>query len=354
MQQSPSCANEKKPGSALALENGPKAQIKTGHWTAGQKLVLLLALALLLILVVASIMVGAGRFSLIDLLLGRGTARDWQLLMVSRIPRTAAIVLSGASMATAGLVMQMLVQNRFVEPSTTGVTESAGLGILLITIFWPGAPIFLKMCFAVLFALVGTFLLIALIRAIPKRDLIIVPLLGMVLAGVIGAASTFLAWEFQLQGTLAAWTLGDFSGILRGRYELLYIVAAAAVVTYFFADRFTVAGLGEELSRNLGLDRNRITWIGLVIVAVVAGITTVVAGSLPFLGLVVPNLVSLFLGDYMRRALPFVAIGGAVFVLMADLVSRLAIAPAELPVGVVMGVTGAAVFLIVIWRALKR
>lgn len=292
-----------------------------------------------------SILTGNGQMSLADVLTGHASARDWQVLWVSRVPRTAAIILSGSAMAVAGLVMQMLVQNRYVEPSTTGVTESAGLGVLIITIVAPGTPVVVKMIFAIVFAMLGTALLITLVRALPYRDTIVVPLLGIVLSGILGAAATFLAWQFRLQATLQAWATGDFSGIIRGRYELLWIVGAVAVITYLFADVFTVAGLGKDIASNLGLNHKRITAIGLAIVAVVAGITTVVAGMLPFLGLVVPNLVSLIVGDYMRRSLPLVAIGGAIFVLIGDIFGRIIVAPAEVPVGIVMGIIGAIVFI---------
>lgn len=310
--------------------------------------------AIVVLLMGWSITVGTAQMSLIDILTGNADLNQLRILTLSRIPRTLAIVLSGASMAVAGLVMQMLVQNRYVEPSTTGVTESAGLGVLVVTLIFPSASIMLKMGFSVVFALAGTMILLALIRSIPHRDIIVVPLLGIVLSGVIGAGATFLAWQFQLQGTLQAWTTGDFSGIIKGRYELLWIVAAAAAATYLYADLFTVAGLGENLAKNLGLNHQKITMIGLTIVAIVAGITTVVAGALPFLGLVVPNIVSLIMGDYMRRSLPFVAMGGAVFVLLADIIGRTLIAPAEIPVGVVMGIIGAAIFLFILLRTVKQ
>ena len=301
-----------------------------------------------------SITTGTARMSLTDIITGHGDAGQWQVLVESRIPRTIAIILAGASMAVAGFVMQMIVTNRFVEPSTTGVTESASLGILIVTLLWPATPIWAKMVFAVVFALAGTGLLIVLIRSIPRRDLIVVPLLGIVLSGVIGAGATFLAWEFQLQGTLAAWGLGDFSGIIKGRYELLWITAGAGLIAYLYADMFTVAGLGENLAKNLGLNHTHVTIVGLSIVAVVAGVSTVVAGGLPFLGLVVPNLVSLIRGDFMRHTLPLVAIGGATFVLISDIIGRTLIAPAEIPVGVVMGVIGAGIFLVFLLRTFNR
>ncbi|MDP9806474.1 iron complex transport system permease protein [Trueperella bonasi] len=291
--------------------------------------------------------------SIIDILLGRASADDMQILLASRLPRTLAIMLSGAAMAVAGLVLQLLVRNRFVEPSTTGVTESAGLGILVVTIFHPTLSLPAKMAVAVVFALLGTVVLTAVIRTLPYRDIIVVPLIGLILSGVIGAGATFLAWEFSLHGTLNAWMTGDFSGIIRGRYELLWIVAVVAALAYLYADRFTVAGLGEDLARNLGLNFRSVQAAGLTIVAVVTGITTVVAGPLPFLGLVVPNLVSMIQGDYIRRSLPLVALVGAAFVLLADIIGRLLIYPSEVPVGVVMGVLGAGIFLAILLRRVK-
>lgn len=305
---------------------------------------------ILLLLSFISLQVGTGSMSLKNVLKGSADFKDFQILVVSRIPRTLAVILSGFSMAVAGLIMQMLVQNRFVEPASTGITESAGFGILLVTILFPSASIFFKMSFAVFFAIVGSAVLMLIIHRVRAKNVIVVPLLGMTFSGVVGALTTFLAWEYSLQGTLHAWYLGDFSGIIQGRYELLYIVGIAALISYFFADMFTVASLGKNLAENLGLNHQKATFIGLGIVSIVSGITTIVAGSLPFLGIIVPNIVSMLLGDYARKAIPLVAILGAVFVLFADILSRSLISPAEIPVGVIMGVIGSGIFLFMLLR----
>ncbi|MBD3690020.1 iron chelate uptake ABC transporter family permease subunit [Winkia sp. C62] len=307
---------------------------------------LALACIAVFILFTWSLATGTASLSLIDLVRGTADADQIRTFALSRLPRTLAVVLAGASMAMAGLIMQMLVRNRYVEPSTTGVTESASLGILVVTIVAPQASVVAKMSVAIVAALAGTLLLLALIRALPHRDLIVVPLIGILLTGIIGAGVSALAWKFQLQGTVAAWSTGDFSGIIKGRYELLWIVAITGIIAYLLADAFTVLALGDGLAANLGLRLGQVRAAGLAIVAVVAGVTTVVAGALPFLGLVVPNVVSLLVGDYLRRCLPFVAVGGAGFVLIADILARTIVAPAEIPVGTVMGVLGGAVFVI--------
>lgn len=302
-------------------------------------------------LAVVSLFIGAADVSPMALLSGSPDARAAQVLAISRVPRTLAILLAGSSLAIAGLVMQMIVRNRFVEPSTTGTTESATLGFLTVTLLAPGWPVMAKMGVAACFALAGTLLFLRILRRIPLRDVVLVPLVGIMLAGVIGAVTSFIAYRFNLLPSLLAWSMGDFSGVLRGRYELLWIGLAATVAAWITADRFTVAGMGEAFTTNLGLNYRRIVLIGLVIVSVVSAVCLVSVGAIPFLGLVVPNVVSLMIGDNMRRAVPWVAVGGAGLVLACDILGRVIRYPYEIPISVVMGVVGSALFL---WLLLRR
>lgn len=300
-------------------------------------------------------MVALAGLAALSLVVGAGTL-DAQILWASRVPRTIAVLLAGAAMALGGLLMQLLVRNRFVEPSTVGTTESAGAGLLIATIWLPSLPVAGKMGVAVLTALLGTALFLRVVRAVPVQSaIVVVPLVGLMLSGVISAASTFIAYRFDLLQTMTMWMTGDFSGVIRGRFELLWLVAVLLLVTYLFADRFTVAGLGRDQATGLGLNHRATMAIGLGIVAVSSAVCVVVVGGLPFLGLVVPNLVSLALGDNLRRSLPVVCLVGAGFVLVCDLLARILNHPYELPVGVIVGVVGAAIFLgmLVRGRALR-
>jgi iron complex transport system permease protein len=300
----------------------------------------------LLLLCVASISLGAGQMPWAALWNGgEDGERAWRLLLVSRIPRTLALLLAGTALAVAGLIMQMLVRNRFVEPTTAGTVESATLGILVVTLLAPDTSVIGKMVTATGFALAGTLLFLALLRRVPLRTPFIVPLIGLILGGVIQAVTTFMAYRFDLLQSLHAWTTGDFSGVLRGRYELLWIGFALACAAYAAADRYTVAGMGREFASNLGLNHARLTLVGLLIVSAISAVVVVTAGSIPFLGLIVPNAVSLVLGDNMRRAIPWVALLGGVFVLACDIVGRLVIHPYEIPIGTVVGVLGSILFL---------
>ena len=302
-------------------------------------------------LALISLFVGVSDVSLSNLLSSDPGDRPMQVLLISRIPRTAALMLAGAALSVTGLIMQMLVRNRFVEPSTAGTLESASLGLLMVTIFAPGLPVIGKMLVAAVFALGGTALFLRLLAAIPLRSPLMVPLVGIMLGGVIGSVTAFFAYRYDLLQTLAAWRLGDFSGILRGRYELLWLAAGLTGVAYFAADRFTVAGLGQDFTTNLGLNYRRVLAFGLSIVAMVTAVVVVTAGSIPFLGLIVPNLVSAAMGDNMRRSIPWIALVGAGMVLACDIVGRLIRWPYEIPIGTVFGVLGSLMFL---WLLLRR
>ncbi|ENP34575.1 ABC transporter permease [Brucella abortus] len=312
------------------------------------------AVIVVAVLAVISLFIGVSDVSLHTLFGKASTDRATEVLLISRIPRTLAIILAGMSMAVAGMIMQMLTRNRFVEPSTAGTVESASLGILLVILFALETPVFGKMLMASVSALAGTALFLRILRSIPLRSVLVVPLVGIMLGGVINAITTFIAYRFDLLQSLNSWTTGDFSGVLRGRYELLWIAFALTVVAYVAADRFTVAGLGEDFTTNLGLNYRRVVTLGLVIVSMVSASVVVTVGMIPFLGLIVPNVVSMFIGDNMRRAVPWVALLGAGLVLACDIVGRLIRFPYEIPIGTMMGVVGSAIFLYLLLRRGSR
>ncbi|MDK3019814.1 ABC transporter permease [Pseudodonghicola flavimaris] len=270
---------------------------------------------------------------------------DLWLIGVSRLPRTAAALLAGAALAVAGVIMQMLARNRFVEPSTTGTGQAAGLGIVAITLVAPAAALWVKMAAATVAALLGTALFLALVRRLPRRDPLLVPLTGIVYGGILGAAATFLAYERDLIQYVDIWMNGELSGVMLGRYEFLWAAGALAIAAYLYADRFTIAGMGEDTSRTLGLDYPRIVALGLLIVAGITAVTVVTVGMIPFVGLVVPNMIARLAGENLRRTLPQVAMAGAGLVLACDILGRVIRYPYEIPVGTILGVLGAVVFL---------
>lgn len=302
--------------------------------TAGFGTILLFAL-----LCVASLSVGVSDLSAAD-----GT-ETLDTLLISRLPRTLAAILVGAGLAIAGLVMQTLARNRFVDPGIGGTEQSAAFGILLVTLVWPAASILEKMAAATLTAIAGTAAFLLLVRRLPPTQPFLMPLFGLIYGGVIAAGVTFVAWQTDLLQYLDIWMNGDFSGILRGRYELLWGAAALVALSWRFADALTIASLGKEVSVGLGLDYERMVQAGLAVVALLSAMTVVVVGMIPFVGLIVPNLVSRLRGDNLRGSLPWVALGGAGLTLGCDVLGRLLRYPYEIPIGTILGTLGAALAL---------
>ncbi len=315
---------------------------------------LILAIGVVILLAMASLAIGVYDLSFESVLARDEDFESSMVFVVSRIPRTLAIMLVGMSMGVAGMIMQMLSRNRFVSPTTAGTTEWAGLGILAVTLLAPGAPLPVKLIVATGSALVGTALFLVILQRVPLRSPLVVPLVGIMLGGVVGSVSSFFAYRHDLLQSLAAWTGGDFSRVLRGRYELLWLAGALTVVAFIAADRFTVAGMGEAFSTNLGLNYRRVLVFGLVIVSTVTAVNVVTVGTIPFLGLIVPNIVSLVVGDNVRRAVPWVAVFGAAFLLACDIFGRVVRYPFEIPIGTVVGVIGSAVFLFLLLRRSSR
>lgn len=302
---------------------------------------------ILLIMSVISLFIGAGNVTLSDLWID-STMRE--IFFVSRVPRTVALLFAGSAMSVAGLIMQLLTQNRFVEPTLVGTTQSASLGLLIMMVLAPSASVMTKMVVASLFAMAGTMIFMVISRKIIFKSALMVPLIGIMLGAVISAITTFFAMYFDLLQSLGGWESGDFSGILQGRYELLWLVGGLTLLACWSADQFTVAGLGRDFSVNVGLNYHRVMLTGLIVIALIGGIVVVVVGVLPFLGLIVPNIVSLLFGDNVRKTIPWICLFGSGLVLICDIIGRLIRYPFEIPVSVILGVVGAIIFLILLSR----
>ena len=302
------------------------------------------------VLAVVALLIGSlmvGEYSILD------NQDGWTMFFTTRVPRTIALILAGAAMAMSGLVMQLLTQNRFVEPTTTGTTEWAGLGLLFSLIVLPHSSVLVKMVIAVVFAFAGTMVFFAFLRRVTLRSSLIVPIIGIMLGAVVSAVSSYVALTTDTLQQLGIWFMGSFTSVYEGQYEVLWVVLLVLVAVYFYADKLTVAGLGEDIATNIGLNYQRMILIGTGLIAVATGVVTVVVGALPFLGLIVPNVVSMLRGDDLRSNLPWVCLLGIAIVTVCDLLGRIIIAPFEMPVSVILGVVGAAVFVVLIVRSTK-
>lgn len=312
------------------------------------------SLILMGFLVLLSLSIGVADFSWSGIfhgLLNQSTNSDSSLLFVSRIPRTIAIILTGVAMAVAGMIIQVVLKNRFVEPSMVGATQSAALGLLVVSLLFPASALIIKMGVATLAAVVGMMLFMMLIHRIPPTDFLMVPLIGIVFGGIIEAVTTFIAYQTETLQMLSVWQFGDFSGVLAGRYELLWLTGGLCVLAYIIADKLTIVGLGDNIALNLGISKRQVTWLGVGMVAMMSAVVVVTVGMIPFIGLVVPNIVSRLMGDKLRRSLPAVALLGASAVLLCDIIGRSIRYPFEVPVATVFGVVGTVLFLWLLLRA---
>ena len=278
------------------------------------------------------------------------TEEQAQIMLISRIPRLISIIIAGVSMSIAGLIMQQLSRNKFVSPTTAGTMDSARLGVLVAMLLFTSASALEKMIVAFVFALLGTFIFMKILEKVKFKDVIFIPLVGLMFGSIISSITTFIGLKYDLIQSASAWLQGNFSVIMTGRYELLYLSIPLLLIAYLFANKFTIAGMGEDFSLNLGLNYRRVVNTGLVIVALVSSVVILTIGTIPFLGLIIPNIVSIFNGDNLKKNLSHTALLGAMFVLFCDILGRIVIFPYEIPIGLTVGVLGSGIFLYLLMR----
>ena len=304
---------------------------------------------ILVILSIVSLLTGVQKFTLENLLLGKET----QLLIISRIPRLVSILVTGASLGIAGIIVQTISSNKFVSPSTIGTMDWAKFGIMISLIFLGDKSTLLKMTVAFIFALFGTMLFMKVLSKMKIKNVVMIPLIGIMLGNVVNSITGFVAYKLDLIQNIGSWMQGNFALVVKGRYELIYIGIPFFVLAYIYTDKFTIVGIGKDFSDNLGLNREKITFIGLIIVSVITASIVVTIGTIPYVGLIIPNIVSIYKGDNMKKSLPDTAILGALFVLICDIAGRIVMYPYEVSISVIMSIVGSLIFLILVFRRYK-
>lgn len=303
----------------------------------------LLLFALLFMLSVCSLFVGVLDVTPAQLLAGNG--EQLRVLLISRLPRLLAVLCTGVGMSVAGLIMQQLCMNKFVSPTTGATISCAQLGILLALLFMPGSTLVGRAVFAFIAAVLGTWAFVWFIQRIQFKDVVMVPLVGMMFGNVVGGITSFLAYKYEMTQALSTWLVGHFSMVLRGRYEIVYLVVPLVILAFLFANHFNIVGMGRDFSRNLGVNYNLVLLLGLTIAAMITASVVVVVGSISYIGLIVPNVVAMFKGDRIRGTLVDTALFGALFVLVCDMIGRIVIAPYELPIELIVGILGSVLFI---------
>ncbi|MBX2952600.1 MAG: iron chelate uptake ABC transporter family permease subunit [Leadbetterella sp.] len=305
-------------------------------------------LTLLILVACVSVFIGVKDISVWDIF--NPDEEQALILTVSRIPRTLSLILAGIGLSISGLILQQITQNKFVSPTTAGTLDAAKLGLLIAFLWIPQAGLFNRALLAFVFTFAASLVFLNITDRIRHRNIIFVPLVGILFGNILSSVSSFFAYRNNIVQNVNAWLVGDFSSVLKGNYEVLFLSVPAIFITYLYANKFTVVGMGEAFSRNLGLNYRQVVNIGLFCVSVTVSVVVITVGAIPFLGLVVPNIISLMYGDNLRKTLPYTALFGALFLLVCDIAGRLILFPFEVPIGVVVGVVGGVLFLILLFR----
>ncbi len=303
---------------------------------------------LLGLLSVISVFIGASDVTLSSIL--NGDSQQLYILFISRIPRLLSVCVTGVGMGICGLIMQQLTRNKFVSPTTAATMDFAKLGMLIAMVFFAGASLVHKMVFAFICSLLGTFLFMGIMKQVKFRNSLFIPLIGMMLGNVVNSITSFIAYQFDLVQNISSWAQGDFTNIMKGNYELLYLSIPLVFIAFLYANKFTIAGMGEDFSANLGLNHKWVVNVGLTIIALITSVIIITVGSIPFIGLIVPNVVSMYLGDNLKRGLWHTALMGALFLLACDVIGRIVIYPYEVSIGLTVGVIGSIIFLYMLMR----
>ena len=307
---------------------------------------------LLLVLSCCSLFVGVIDLTPAELL--AGNFEQMEVFLISRLPRLLAILCTGIGMSVAGLIMQQLCSNKFVSPTTGATISSAQFGILLALLFMPASTLWSRAIFAFATAILGTWIFVWFIQRIQFKDVVMVPLVGIMFGNVIGGITNYLAYKYEMTQALSSWLVGHFSLVLKGRYEIVWLTVPLVVLAFLFANHFNIVGLGKDFSKNLGVPYNLVLFSGLTIAAMITASIVVVVGSISYIGLIVPNVVAMYKGDKIRGTLVDTALFGAIFVLVCDMIGRIVIAPYELPIELIVGILGSLIFIALLFYRLKH
>lgn len=307
-----------------------------------------IVLFLFVLLCILSLFIGVHSLSLKELI--QISPVEWLVLSTTRLPRTISIILSGATLSLSGLLMQQITQNKFASPSTIGTTSSARLGLIFALLFFPRASLFNRALFAFGFAVLGTFLFTFILDKIQVKNPVIVPILGLLFGNTLSSFGTFIALQQGIVQDLSSWLQGNFSLVNSTNYQLIWLSMVSLVLIGLFAHSFSIMVLGKDVVTELGVSYQALRILGIVIIAIGTASVLLTVGQIPFVGLVIPNLVSLWKGDQFRENLFPVAIFGMIFLLLADILARVLIFPFEIPVSVIVGILGSLLFIYLLIR----
>jgi iron complex transport system permease protein len=281
------------------------------------------------------------------------------IIVSVRLPRVICVALVGASLSICGGSMQGLLRNPLADGSTLGVSTGASLGAVISIAFGitlPNFPLSGTMVMAMLFAFLSILFIISLANKIDgslsTNTIILIGVIYSMFATSIISLITVMASDKVKQITF--WTMGSLQGSTYTNVVILSVVLLiCGAVLLSLSEELNAFAIGEENARHIGVDVKKVRLIVLILVSVLIGVCVSIGGSIAFVGLVTPHIVRMIVGPNYKKLLPASIICGATFLMLADLIARIILNPAELPIGVVTSFVGAIVFVIIFYRTRK-
>ena len=323
-----------------------------------------ICLAVLVVVMCLCALVGTQNISMGKVFTGPGQKPgeniDYEIFVLYRLPRVILAALVGAALACSGVVLQAILRNPLADPYILGISSGAGLGVVIAILsgiswsFWGGSPIGI-LAFAG--ALITVWLVWCIGHFTGKSQVTSLLLAGVVVNAFFSAIIMFLtsiAKSEQVYSTIF-WLMGN---IIEKDLSILWVragcILAGIIVLFTVCHRLNVLALGQEEAKGLGVDVARTRIVAFAFAAFVTAIAVSLSGLIGFVGLIIPHGVRLTFGPDHRQLLPLSAIIGASFLVIADTIARIIVAPAQLPVGIITAIAGGPFFLILLAKYSRK
>lgn len=281
------------------------------------------------------------------------------IILNVRLPRVLNVALTGAALSLCGAAMQGLLRNPLADGSTLGVSSGAALGAVTAMAFGFGASstglsgvMLTAMLFAFLSLMAILALAYALDRSLSTNSIILIGVIySMFVSSVINLIVSFAQEHIK---SITFWTMGSLSGTTFSHARILAIaLLCCGTILLRYARELNAFAIGEENARHIGVNVKKVKLVVLITVSVLIGICVSIAGSISFVGLVIPHMTRMITGPNHKRLLPSAMLSGAIFLLLADLAARTLLSPIELSIGVVTSLVGAVAFVLIFYQTRK-
>ena len=310
-------------------------------------LVTIIILSLLLLTsIIVSLSIGEINLSLPNLIhiLSTKSGIEYTILSKVRLPRILLGLAVGGSLSLSGAILQGIYRNPLVEPYTMGISGGAALGVAIAITF--GLNLHLGSYILPIFGFSGAFIMSSKRRKLNINKML---LIGVMISFIASSAIMFLMATTTSENlqSIIFWIMGSLDNPDLTLIKIaLYASIIGLFVTYLFANPLNALHIGESKAKHLGINTQLSISILYIITSILTGISVAITGVIGFVGLVIPHIMRLIIGSDYRILLISSFLGGGIFIILCDLISRTIIAPNELPIGVITGLIGGVIFII--------